>query len=405
MDTSRRTYGALLTALCLLSCSRPVPEERETALLCLEAVPTRSADPDEYRISDCQLWIFHPEGLLEEKRYLSARERAGQTGGVQWQTRLLRNQPYRVYACANLGYELPFRTEAELRAFRYYLAYPDEYSQGMPMAAQCEELVLSENGQRFPLLLERLMARVDLSIDRTGLDPDVQVSFREVIVGGCPSSVLPFSPSRAESNEQLFASGFFKDGSAADALNREVSVGHSRTLRLYLLENRQETGSESVSSYIELRAEYRSPDKETQPGSYLLYRFHFGEEHSVRRNCIYPVTVRLEGDGLGGDGWAVDTSALTERIRFELHPAAFNTCSSGDSFHIWCDISPSRTPVEIEPLAYNEDPDVAALYRYELDPDGHGLTIHTWKGGTAMVYIKAGHPVDRDTLAMLVIDP
>jgi hypothetical protein len=31
--------------------------------------------------------------------------------------------------------------------------------------------------------------------------------------------------------------------------------------------------------------------------------------------------------------------------------------------------------------------------------------IHARKGGTALVYFKAGPPVDRDTLALLVIDP
>jgi hypothetical protein len=60
--------------------------------------------------------------------------------------------------------------------------------------------------------------------------------------------------------------------------------------------------------------------------------------------------------------------------------------------------------VTIEPIGY-EDERVAALYQYTLDEDGCGLTIHTWKGGTAIVYFSAGAPVNRDTLAMLVIDP
>jgi hypothetical protein len=91
--------------------------------------------------------------------------------------------------------------------------------------------------------------------------------------------------------------------------------------------------------------------------------------------------------------------------RFELHPAAYNECASGDNFRIWCEVEPPGTPMYIEPLAYDDDPRVRELYHYTLDPDGHGLTIHTWKGGSAVIYFKAGPPVNRDTLAMLVIDP
>ena len=40
-----------------------------------------------------------------------------------------------------------------------------------------------------------------------------------------------------------------------------------------------------------------------------------------------------------------------------------------------------------------------------MDQDGHGRTVHTRKGVSVMVYFKAGPPVDRDTLALLVIDP
>ena len=55
--------------------------------------------------------------------------------------------------------------------------------------------------------------------------------------------------------------------------------------------------------------------------------------------------------------------------------------------------------------AWDDDEDVHNLYSFDVDPDGYGLTIHTWKGGSALVYFKAGPPVNRDTLALLVIDP
>jgi len=48
---------------------------------------------------------------------------------------------------------------------------------------------------------------------------------------------------------------------------------------------------------------------------------------------------------------------------------------------------------------------VQEVYDYTVDDDGYGLTLHTRKGGSAVVYFKAGPPVNRDTLAMVVVDP
>ena len=119
---------------------------------------------------------------------------------------------------------------------------------------------------------------------------------------------------------------------------------------------------------------------------------------------LYSVTVKPQGDGLRETSWRVDKSGLTAtKGSLNLHPAAYNECAIGDSFRIWCDVVPPETPFYMEALAHDDDPEVAKLYSYTVDPDGHGLTIHTWKGGTAVIYFKAGPPVDRDTLAMLVI--
>ena len=61
--------------------------------------------------------------------------------------------------------------------------------------------------------------------------------------------------------------------------------------------------------------------------------------------------------------------------------------------------------MEIEPLSWDDDDIVHGLYAYDVDPDGHGLILHTLRGGSAFVYFKAGPPVNRDTLALVVIDP
>lgn len=414
---------SLLCLLALCACSRSLPAEYALELRILPAEPlTRSEAPeDEQRISDCNILIYNCFGILEDQFYSSWRETEE---SIRYNTTLLRGAPFTILAAANLGYRLRApATLEEAERLRHYLAYPDEYGLGLPMAVRRDGCLPAEKGP-LEIRLERLMARIDLQIDRTALDADVRFTVQSVRVGGCPSSVLLFGPGKVETAAEVFTDGFFLDGAAADALNRDVTLGLSHKASLYLLENLQgdllehvETDAgkvftdgryREVCSYIEIRAEYHSDSWDSRAGEPLTYRFYLGENRNnfdVRRNCVYPVTVRPEGDGLREDSWRVDKEGLVPRRRFQLYPAAYNECQPGEDFHIWCEVFPRGTPMTIEPLAYDDDERVEDLYDYTLDADGNGLTIHTKKGGSALVYFRAGPPVDRDTLAMLVIAP
>ena len=423
----KKQFFLLIGCVFLAACTREsAPSSAVNSalyLIPLEEAATRAIDPDEQLITDYNLLIFNSFGLLEEKTYASSRQLEMENGRVCHRTRLLQDAPYTILAAANLGYELPCRTLAEAKAYRYYLAYPDEFTPGLPMAAILDDVRIGAEG-RLELPLKRLMARIDLQIDRRSLDADVQFTVREVKVGGCPSSVQLFSRSKAESADQVFRSGYLKSGLQADPLNREVSVGLSDVASMYLLENLQgdllenvETDRgkvftnsryQEVCSYIELKAEYHSSSWNTRPGEYLIYRFYLGENRNnfdVFRNVRYRIVVTPEGNGLRESSWRVDKSGLEPTKSFTLHPAAYNECRSGEDFHIWCDVLPGGTPMYIEPLAYDDDPRVREVYSYTLDENGNGLTLHTRKGGSAVIYFQAGAPVNRDTLAMLVIDP
>ena len=400
------------------------PGRAGTALV-LEAgsgMPTRSSLPDDRLVSDINLLIYNGEGLLEERRYLTARQLTVQNGTISHKTSLLAGAAYDVFVAANLGYALPALSREAVETYRYYLAYPDEYSQGMPMSARLDGLVPDgETEVRIPLV--RAMARIDLVLDRTKLNSDVTFLVTSVVIGNGPSSVLLFADSKAEGATQVFKGGFSLDGRQVQALNVDEAPGVSGAVSLYLPENLQgdlldpgdETGkyfSEGpygqVCSYLEIRGSYHSDTWHTRAGEPLVYRFYLGDgpgNFDVFRNTACRVTVHLEGTGLDEDSWRVDKSRLIPETRFDLHPAAYNECRSGDDFHLWCDVSPPDTYFEIEPVAWDDDDRVHDLYSFDIDKDGHGLTIHTHKGGSVMVYFKAGPPVNRDTLALLVIDP
>ena len=384
--------------------------------------PTRSSLPDEQLVSDVNLLLFNGEGLLEEKRYLTGRQLSITGGSVTLRTSLLQDVPYDIFVAANLGYALPSLTREEMETYRYHLAYPDEYSRGMPMSARLDGFV-SHGEPEVVLPLVRTMARIDLTLDRTRLQSDVTFQVTSVHIGNGPSSVLLFGDSKAESSSQVFAGGFSLEGRQVQALNVDRTTGVSGTVSLYLPENLQgdllgvdderkkvftEGRFDSVCSYLEIRGSYHSDSFHTRAGEPLVYRFYLGDgpgNFDVLRNTACKVTVHLEGTGLGEDGWRVDKSRLEAETHFDLHPAAYNECRSGEDFHLWCDVVPDGTPFEIEPVAWDDDDAVHDLYSFDIDPSGHGLTIHTRKGGSVLVYFKAGPPVNRDTLALLVVDP
>ena len=92
------------------------------------AIDSKSNLPDEEKISDINLLIFDNHGMIERKIYL--RERP-----VLYQVNLLKGMSYSILACANLGYQLNVERIEDTENIYHYMAYPDEYKEGIPMAA------------------------------------------------------------------------------------------------------------------------------------------------------------------------------------------------------------------------------------------------------------------------------
>ena len=421
-----RRIGVLFVLSLMIGCNSwdRADESIEGAIVfdLVWGTPVRSVPPDELLVSDINLLIYNTEGLLEERRYYPDRSFTATDSGARVKTTLLSEASYDVFIAANIGYALPALSREEVEDYRFHMAYPDEYSRGMPMCARLDGFV-SHGAPSVTVPLVRTMARIDLRLDRTRLDSDVSFQVTSVTVGNGPSSVRLFGDSRAESASQVFAGGYTLNDRQVQPLNTDQTVGISRPVSLYLLENlqgdlldtedeREKTFTEGrypqVCSYIEIKGSYHSAAWHTRPGETVAYRFYLGDgpgNFDIFRNTACQVTVCLEGDGLSEDGWRVDKGELVPEVRFGLHPAAYNECQPGDDYRIWCDVFPEDTPFEIEPVAWDDDEGVHNLYTFDIDPDGHGLTIHTWKGGSVLIYFKAGAPILRDTLALLVIGP
>jgi len=370
------------STFCVLFCFSCTGEpDLQTVFFNASTFFLKSADPDPVLITNYNILIYNSFGILEERAYVPERSFT-----ASYPARLLKGETYTVFVAANLGYELPEMTMDEAQSYRFYLAYPDEYSHGIPMAAVREVKVDKESET---ILLERLMGRIDIGLDKSMLDTDVSFVVNELRIENCPSSSGLFGPLP---DQDYFPEGFIKSGSAAYPLERGECVS------LYMMENL------AADSYLEAKISYHSESWHSMAGKYLIYRIQLGQ---VERNSSYPITLKPCGNGLGdgSDGWRIDKSGLEAHKRFELHPAAYNECSVDEDYHIWCEVLPRGTEVCIEALAYEEDERVADIFDYTLDPDGCGVTIHPLKSGSAVLYFSAGEPLVRDTLAMLVILP
>jgi len=262
----------------LVACTRKEAHLSETILILSLAddIPTRAAIPDETRISDCNILVFNSFGDLEEKVFVPYR---AMKPDLQYKIPLLRNASYTLLCALNLGYELPFMNLEEARSYRFHLAYPDAYSQGLPMVALQEDYV---PGDTLRMRARRLMARVDLQLDHSALPRDVFVKVTDVEVKNCPSSATLFPGSCAK---ETFYQGFTHRNTEVQPLNRPGADGLSETLALYILETVTE------GSWLEIRAEYHSPDFHTDPGERVSYRLDLPP---LERNAVYPVVASLQ---------------------------------------------------------------------------------------------------------------
>lgn len=334
-------YAYLTAAMAAISCTGPglenlpCTEETDIYIYSGDPVTTRSEDPQEDLITDMNIFIFNDRGILESSMYLTADQMEGTGNGRIIKAGLLANATYSVYALANAGYPIQdssLRDTSDIAGFRYYLTYPDEYRTGIPMSGHVKGFTVRQ-GNPVYIRLERTMARISLSVDRSRLDSDVEFFIRRVSIGGCPKYVTPFRQSAVISGDGMFISGFGKDESQVQPLNRDIGQGRSGSIDVYMFENMQgnllegctdDSGkipdgpASGLCSYIEITADYLSDTHYSLPGKELIYRFYLGEDRNnfdIRRNTWYRFTVTPEDDGLGEDSWRVDKSGIGTFIK------------------------------------------------------------------------------------------
>lgn len=404
------SYAALICG-----CSK-APEQAMVRINFHEAdVPVRSMSPDEDKITDISLIIFDESGQAEDCIWLTR-------GSRTCTTDLVIDKKYTFCACANFGYQIYASHIEELQDIRYHLAYPDEYREGIPMAAVKEVLITEEC--IVDIDLQRLMAKISLRMDRSRLDRDVEMNVRSARIGNCPRYAKPFTASKIEDNDDTFPTGYLLNDIQTAELNYNIGEGLSSEVSLYMLENmqgpadgnithdsekvfEQKDKRSEVCSYIEMEIEYLSPEKASGEKG-LIYRFYLGEDRNsfdVERNTHYHITVTPENNGLNDDGWRVDKSGLKDLgpAYLRAYPSDYIRGDIGDQVHIWCEFSPASAPFDVG-ISYMEDDKAEGIYDYRIDTDGHGATLTLTGPGRGLIYMEAGEPVNDAALFIIEVN-
>ena len=416
MGRKRKLLCRILTALSVLySCNTEKPTAEISFKLSEPAITTKAAMPDEEKISDVNFLVFDAYGRLEHSSYT--------TGSPYCQARLLVGERYNVTALVNFGYRIEAQHIEELEDLVLHLAYPDEYRSGIPMSVSSDFIVGSDS--TIELEPVRLMSRISIRMDRSKLSENIKMDVSSIRIGNCPKKAKVFAKSKVESEDDCFRTGFSHSGPECSALNTENRNRLSDEISLYMLENMQgrfgdgnlESDNDKVfeeydrrnttCSYVEIGVEYSSPEWESSEKP-LLYRFYLGEDRNnldVERNCHYHITICPEDDGLKGDGWRIDKTGLKYTGETDLvkYPSGYIRGDIGDTIHLGCILTPSHAPFDVG-LEYLEDDKAEGIYDYEIDADGHGVTLLLTGPGAGLIYMEAGDPINEAALFIVEVN-
>lgn len=281
----------------------PCLAEVEIDALCAESA-CKSHMEDEDGIWDCNIYIYDSAGTVFSHSFHAFP--SAQKGLAKIKTQLFLGEEYSVYMIANAGYDTGSMGLEELMDYKLYLSYPDGNLRGMAMAGS-GDVRIDRIGQGASVQLERLMARIDISVDTGRLDPGISFQPVSAKLGNCARCTKAFRSYGVLSRDEIFASGY-----SADMTEAGYDYDSGSRISLYCMENIQNGPNTGFCTYVELYVKYRSGSCHSE-GKGLVYRFYLqdGKEYGTRKNTVYSVTVRPEKDGLSGnDSWRLDKSNL-----------------------------------------------------------------------------------------------
>ena len=285
--------------------------------------PTRSSiDADEDALEDINLYAYC-DGKLEAMLYTQSPE--------DIRMKLYKGRTYNMYALANMGeVEAPV-SEEDMKDHRYSVGSLREIEGAFPMAWMKEGFTIEGSSPSLGISLERLLARISFSIERSELD-DFQVTAIKLRQGAL--GVYPFrEDSRAESASDV------ADGDWASASDLST-VNAGGEIAFYALENRQGVlmpgnsdpcsktpdgipDNSELCTYLEMTSSYSGQYQGvTVSSDKVTYRFYLGEDNctdfNVIRNKDVKINLKVTEDRIFDESWRVSYGEDLPNIAYGL---------------------------------------------------------------------------------------
>lgn len=213
-----------------------------------------------------------------------------------------------------------------------------------------------------------------------------------------------FRPSEIE-NYGALDSEFLRTISHPEMIYSTVVPGQWKPVNLYCYPN-DSSDSELGSPHTRMVVQgdidgttYYYPIEINQEG----FGYRSGP-HGVSRNIKYSYNLLITRKGSTDPDTLVGPEETVEQGWIELHPGQLITGHTGDEVRVWCELYPEDTTLDIcrDDLDYDVE---RGIYTYEMDDDGHGVTLALAGGGTGMFTIDALDPVNQGFLVIVVVDP
>lgn len=354
----KRIIPLIFAVLSMLSCSLEEPFDRaeetpsvqtKTAIVKISVQPPKtrsSVSVDEQLINDIN-FLAYLNGNLAASLYTE------DLSDVVLE--LNRNHSYNLYAVSNIGEITPPATEEEMKeAFSHFINGINDFSYGLPLSWSRTGFNVSSNTMSLSIVMERLVAKVSFSIDKSVLSG---LTVNSVRLCQSPVVVYPFMEGGSRVNDYTLVT----DGDYATAEDL-AALNSGKKIFFYTLENCQGTllpdntdPWAKTPDYLNQKSElctYIEAECSFEEGNLLsgdvTYRFFLGKDNtsdfSVIRNSDMLVTLTLTVEGLTEISWKVEPDVEVQPgytdgyIDESLHPA--DDMYIGEKFWYYMDVHP-----------------------------------------------------------------
>ena len=305
----RGLLRVLMVCCCMsVSCKEELGNEDQTPSECYTvnfdlrqpAVSRSSIAPDESRINDFNIYVYE-RGVLANSLYM---EDCTDVAVV-----LNAGMTYNIYILANVGRVEPFLKEEDfMENYTFSITGLSEIGEYLPFAGSLKDVYVDRSGQRFSIILERLVSKVVFSVDKSAL-----VGLEVTSVRLCQSamSVDPF----CEGGSSALVKGDVADGDFCNECDLE-KLNNAGSVCFYALENCQGIllpdnsdpwekiparldDKAELCTYLEVECRF---DGSGLCSGDIVYRLFLGQDNcsdfNLVRNSVLNVSLCLTVDGM-----------------------------------------------------------------------------------------------------------